>query len=60
MDTLEKAIEAAYSDELTILYRTLSKALLTTKDDQAAQEKFKKGLAHALKVRNLARASAGL
>lgn len=57
--TLEQAIEAAYSEEIASLYRALSKALLTTKDDRAAQEKFKKGLEHALTVRKLARESAG-
>ena len=60
----EKAIEAAYNNHVTALYKSLSQAILMANDDEseisAAESRFSKGLAHAANIRERARRLAGL
>jgi hypothetical protein len=64
METIEKAIEAAYEADITALYRALSQSIFTASGNEAeigsAEHRFKRGLAFAADVRARARAAAGL
>jgi len=63
MDT-EQAIEKAYNDHVSALYKALSQAILFANgnDDEimAAEARFQKGLIHAADVRERARRLADL
>ncbi len=64
MEQIEKAIEGAYTAQITAMYNILSQGILEAKGDAqekaAAQDRFRKGLEFAAEVRASARAAAGL
>ena len=64
MESVEKAIEAAYRAHISSLYKVLSQSILTANGDlneiSAAETRFKKGLEFAADVRDKARSAAGL
>jgi len=61
---MEKALEVAYQARITNLYKLLSQAILAANGDEqeidAAEQRFRKGLAHAADVRKRARKITGL
>ncbi|MDP6778183.1 MAG: hypothetical protein QGI83_15615 [Candidatus Latescibacteria bacterium] len=64
MDTVEKAIESAYTAQISGLYKVLIQGFARAKSNAQkkteAQDKFRRGLTFAAEVRDSARAAAGL
>ena len=64
MEALKMAIDAAYQAEVETLYKVLSQSILAAGGDPeeigTARARFKKGLAHAANVRQLAGETAGV
>ncbi|HWV16114.1 MAG TPA: hypothetical protein VN030_11855 [Cellvibrio sp.] len=58
MESLDKAIEAAYQAEISNLYKAFSEGMLAAKDNElmikGAKERFKVGLERAAHIHNTA------